>query len=331
MSALFILLFSGVTHVAIDKKVPITKNEILRVDGFIVDLEYFMDTTIDRVSFDTLQFTVDYLNTTEYYSNYTAVFLSCFNKSYFDDGGLPVNCSWTGENISFMERIQPVLSNASFIYNISIANSWPEVTFRQYDSYAIEVNATMVFTIERPDMRWDVPLQRSRIVNFKGVTDPATVGTSFERRIQYAPRGGDLLRVGDMGGNVTRIQDFVDNGYYYRDLKGLSFLDSLEGVNLTSTNETHTYGINAFVPAVNATGDSLYKGFETSYILYHYTSNLTFTNPSNLVRFNETTGINSSLIFNKLYALNDLQVNDTSLLLSVNGCCDAVNCDPNCG
>ncbi len=331
MSALFILLFSGATHVALDKNVPITKNEVLQTDGFIADLEYFIDTTIDRVSFDTLAFTVSYLNTTSFYPNYTTVFLSCFQQGYFYDGGVLQNCSWTNENISFTKRIAPILSNASDIYNVTLQHGLPKVTFRQYDAYAIEVNVSIPFSVDRLGMQWNVSLQESRIVDFTGITDPATIGTSYKRKIHYAPHGGDLFRAGTIGGNISLIQEFITKGYYYRDFTGLSFLDILEGRNLTNTSGYSLFGINAFVPPFNATGTSLYKNNQTTMTLYQYTSKLTFTNPSFLVRFNQSTGINSSLIFNKYYVLNNLQVSDTSQLLAVADCCDASGCNPNCG
>jgi len=330
MSALFILLFSGLTHVALDRDVPIIKTDVLRLDGFIVDLSYYMDTIIDKVTYDVLVFTVDYLNTTPYYTNYTEVFASCFASGYFDDGGSFQDCSWSGENISFSYQLQPLLGNASDLYGVTIDYQFNNVTFRQFDAYTLEVNVSTIFTLSKPNLLWTVPVTRSRQIKFTGIIDPATRGTSYERTIQYAPGIGDLFQAGVIAGDTSRLAEFIDEGYYFRDRTGLSFLDTLEGKNLTNTTANNPFGINAFIPLTNTTGYSLYGGNQTSMVLYHYTSNLTFTNPDSLIRFADGRGINSSLIFHRLYVLDTLQFNDTSILLPVVDCCDAMGCDPAC-
>lgn len=331
MSALFILIFSGASHVPLDKNVEISKIDILSVDDFISNLDYFVDATIDKVTYDTLQFSVDYLPTIGNYTPYDDYFTSCFTKGYIIDGSV-VSCSFvSGENISFTKQLRPILSNASAMYDIALSHTEPEVTFRQYDAYLVEVNVSLYFSLVKQNFSWSVPVTRSRIVDFSGLTDPATVNTPYERTIRYLPNEGDLWRTGNFNGNTTTIATFIHKGYYFRDFTGLSLVELLEGKLLTNTSEHHYLGINAFVPLENATGGALYRSNQTSMVLYHYTSGLTFTESDTLVRFKDVTGINSSLIFNKYYVLNNLRVTNTSLLLEVGDCCGPTSCDPTCG
>lgn len=332
MSTLFILLFSGVSHVALDERARIAQYDILYINDFVGDLDQFVDSSASMATFATLD---DLAFQAPISVSANDAFLSCFENGTFDGG---IDCDGDPNpaiNHSFNSAFNQFLTLAKTAYDVDLTLNVIDFSFRQVSNYYVETNVTCEINISHLGASWSRTIFSSQEISIVGVTDPLTVGTSYERSITLWPGVfAEGQRIDYFFSNYTRLEVFTSGEYYFIDETAPSFLDMLED-NFPDNSSGYLFnplGIGSFIPD-NYTP---YPGSTISYVLYQNASGMTF-NSDDLRRIN-VTGIDTDFAIPLTYIQDVMGAHNGSCpggvdpeIFNVTGCCTALGCDPNCG
>lgn len=331
MSVLFILLFSGASHVALDERAKIAQYNILYINDFVGDLDQFVDSSSNMATFATLNDLAFWAPI----SNPNNAFLSCFENGTLNNGTSCVNYENSATNHSFGAVFSQFSDLAKKAYDVDLTLNVINVSFRQVGTYYVETNVTCEVNVSHFDASWSRTIFSSQKVSIVGVTDPLTVKTSYQRPITLWPgRFAEAQRIDYIRNNFTKLGIFVSGQYYFIDKSAPSFIDMLEGEfpkNASGYNFS-SFGIGSFIPD-NYTP---YLGLNTSYVLYQNTSGMTF-NSDDLRRIN-VSNINTNFSIPLTYIQNVMGSSGSCSgdvkpeIFNVTSCCTSSGgCNPNCG
>lgn len=331
MSVLFILLFSGASHVALDERAKVVSYDVLYINQFIGELDRFVESS-SRV---TSAIVLDALAVKSPVPNATESFLSCFMNSTYFNGTDIVECHDLG-NVSFPAYFNSFVDLAQVAYDIEVNLTIVNVTFRQVEPYFIENNITCVINVTHLGASWTRYVESSQEVSIIGLQDPLLVNTPFNRSIRWwdGPNARNQ-EIYFIQSNYSKLERYASNGFYIRDRAAPSYIDMLEGTlpDNGSGYEFNTFGLASFIPD-NATP---YIGNRSSWLSYHYTAGFTFDS-FDLKRINFTgIGTNFSLPIDYLKVNMDAYSGNCPggvdpEIFNVTGCCfNNSGCDPNCG
>jgi len=345
MSILFILIFSNLTHVPLDRKTPIVVSEITRIDTFVKDFDQLVINAIDQsaygslAQFALLQQQIHEANQSQYFDNFTDSFESCFEgTTYSYSSSVPNSdnfpCSSAGiisggYNFSFSNYLDSVFAAASTTFNISISYGGIEANLVPSNNpFDLTLNVSMLVNLSRDDYSWNRFINVQRKISIDGVDHPLIVG----RKIKVNPMlGGRNFGIGDSRfRDPVKIAEFIDGGYYFRDNRSPSFVDLFEG-NIPGAgglpSADNYLGITSFLPA-NMTYlpvGNVYVGNFSSSLEYDYL-NSTAYNPDDLRRL-DYAGLNNNQIFTADY-IEYLGFNlGDGVVLDVAGECDDSGCN----
>lgn len=341
ISAFFILVFASMTRVPLDKSVDRVEAEVLSLNDVVLDFETIVESSVETSSLQILNFSVDYLNGTNYFLDFRDFFDTCFRygtfNDYYDSVTPTKMCSSYGLDVSIGQQLEKVFTQTEHIHDLEISMSHLVYSMDLYDAYSLEVNLTILLDIKlnslKKNIAWKRKIDISQQVDFTGIIDPASIGTNFLRRIRYGPEGRTFSRVGFDGNNVTVINylnkhssDNTYSPYYFLDDSGPSLFERMQG-NKTETFdlvESRRFGIATFIPPVNQSGDSLYL-VNISMVDHHYDWG---ANPADtfLRLFNSTSGINSNITLYYHYVIQGMDFFEVDLE-HAQGNCDVDGCE----
>lgn len=272
MSVLFILIYSQVTHVPLDKDSPVIKTEIGRLDTFVKDFDELVNNAIDRTAYQTLeqfsllQQTIYATNASVYFENVSAAFIGCFeseefvyNSSYSSIPCFTGNTSSTlaGENFtfSFNAYMQSLILAAEDLYGADIALG-PVIADVEFGTNAFElvVHVQTTIAIEKESYSWNRFIDVYRTVEIQGISHPLFEG----RRIRHQPYDiGNTFNLSRFEGDPDKVVEFITSSYYFVDKRAPSLFDIYEGNFSDITN--NSFGISSilddsFSPDASATG-----------------------------------------------------------------------------
>lgn len=341
MSILFILIFSNLTHVPLDRKVPITTSELTRVNAFVDDFDHLVVNAIDQsaygslAQFALLQQNIFSVNQSQFFDNFSNSFESCFEGTTYSysssvpgSQALPCYSSATGVNFSFDHYVDNLFTLASTTFNVSI--NYSDVKAQLIPSnnpFDLRLNVSLLVHISRADYSWDRYINVQRDISIDGVDHPLIKG----RKIRVSPMiGGRNFGLGDTRFHDTAlIANFINGGYYFRDNRSPSFIDLFEG-NIPSPGGISTannlMGITSFLPANESfiPLNDVYVGNYSSSVEYDYLAGNAY-NPDDLRRLNYVD-INVSQIFPAAYLeYMGFDLNEGVVEL-VSGHCDNSGC-----
>ncbi|MCA9478300.1 MAG: hypothetical protein KC535_04085 [Nanoarchaeota archaeon] len=330
MSVFFIILFSGLSRVPLDKDVDTVEGQVLSLNDIVLDFTTLLEGAAETSALQILNFSVDHLNGSNYFPSFPEFFNSCFLTGTFYDYNDSVQkvCSSYGKNVSFPEQAAQVLSLTGGVYNLDIQTTYLSHSLSLHDAYSLEINESVLLDIrlnsKTKNIAWNRKVDFSQQVDFIGITDPASIGTNYTRTIRPKPGERTFTRVG-FAGDPSIVADYVDNTYYFIDQTGPSFFERMQG-NKTETFDlvdSNSFGLATFIPAYNQSGDSLYVS-SISFIDHHYDWG---AHPdSTLLRFfNSSSGVNRNITLYRNYVIQGMGFNESQLEL-VNGNCDASGC-----
>lgn len=334
MSTLFILLFSGASHVALDERAKIAQYDVSYINDFVGDLDQFVDSSSNMATFATLN---DLAFQAPISVSAKTAFLSCFENGTFYDGSSNLDCDGNSSiNHSFRAVFAQFSSLAKKAYDIDLTLNLINFSFRQVDTYYVETNVSCEINVTHLGASWSRTIFSSQKISIIGVTDPLTVGTSYQRPITLWPGAfAEGQNIAYFHSNYTHLEIFVSGGYYFIDETAPSLLDMLEGnfpVN-DSGYKFNSLGIGSFIPD-NYTP---YPGVHTSYVLYQNASGMTFTS-DDLRRIN-VTGLNTNFSIPLTYIQDVMHAYNGNCpggvdpeIFNVTTCCNYVSgCNPACG
>lgn len=350
MSALMIVLFSGLTHVALNKDVDIIKTEIARFGTLAKSLDYFSNTALDTAGYMFFNNSADklyqdcYVDSLPncYFTNYTEAFLDCLNVGVYNGW----NCSYKGNekfNMSYYSRIKNLTNMLEERYSDLIINvTKPQLTVRQSGPYIFELNSELIIIMKRPGYSWKRFFNITRELSVVGMRDPALAARGMNKTIIVNGAEGDLVTVASLDADsTTKFAEIVNESYYFRDnITGLSITEMFEGIELNSVlGDSHPNGINSILPlklVENATG-YLENRSTTSLLEHHFLKGFEFTDLNSLYRFKNYYGVDDDIILeaNFFYRAGVPALN----YFNVPGCCGNDNdtygldgaCDITCG
>lgn len=334
MSVLMILLFSGLVRIPLDKDVTSSVAGAKQLSGFVDMVDYSVSVALHQATFDILEAMVVYHGGSNFFVDANRSFLDCFVTGTFDpdDDGTYQPCSV--ENISFTNNLDELtnLSDAAFDANMTFAVK--EVSFAQSSTYAVGVDAVVLVSIEKGDYSWDKLVSLSEEISIVGVTDPLLLRIGVSRPIQFRPgEFGQLIRVDFFRNNFTMLDEFIDNGYYYRDNSSHSFIDMLQGDIPANESEYRPYGVGSFIPEPS----SNYLDNNTALVEYQYFGQIHYGVPTygeGDLRRIDGFSISDDFLLSASY-LEDKMDGDptTPSLLDVQGCCfnPPLRCQYPCG
>lgn len=264
MSILFILIFSSMTHVPLDRKVPIIKAEVSRVDSFVKDFDRLVINAVDRAAygslaqFSLLQQEISSVSSTYYFENFTESFESCFEgttyvyNSAINATPLPCDSSITlpgvGYNFSFSKYVSDLFFLASKTFNVSISYDNVDAELSQQSPFELTIDLSMNVYIERSGYSWNRFIVIQRHVPMNGMAHPIIAN----RTIQYPPYPiGHNYKIARFNGDQSAVRDFIQNDYYFNDNRSPSVIDLFNGnlPNSTGFPENSPYGIASILPA----------------------------------------------------------------------------------
>lgn len=338
LSLFFILLFSGITRVSLDNDVDQTETQIMLLNDIVLDFPSLVEGAIETSTLRILNFSVDHLNGSNYFPSFPEFFNSCFvNGTFYDYDDLTKKyCSSYGLNVSFNQQLEDVFALTGELYNLNIDVSSIEHDMYLWDAYSLGVNVSVFidinFSSQVKHIAWQRNIVVSQQVDFIGITDPASIGTNYVRKIRYKPEisGVSLekrtfTRVG-FEGDANLVGEYINNTYYFIDVSGLSIIERMQGNQTTTFNleDANEFGIATFIPSYNQSGDSLYIA-NISMIDHHYDWGAKASD-SFLRFFNEPSDINRNVTIYDLYVITGMGFSEADLV-SVQGHCDANGCE----
>ena len=329
MSLFFIMLFSSVGRAPLDSDLPRIKTQIDSVNNVVVDLEEHIGNSIDSSTYQILNFSASYLNGTNYFPDFFTFFKSCFETGVFFDtyDARTKLCSVFGHNVSFNFLLGKTLNIASSVHKLNLNATFVDTSVGMFDAYALEINATVYLDIssvaDSEPFSWHRTLLISREVNFNGITDPASVGTDFVRKIRYRQDKRSFARSG-FNGNLNLISLYINHSYYYLDPSGTSFVDRMEGRHISSfdLNDSNPLGIATLLPAYNQSAGSLFRP-NASMVDHHYDWGSKIS--PEFLRIVDDPSISENITLYRTYAEQGLGI-DPALLLSASVYCDEDGC-----
>lgn len=331
LSLFFILLFSGLSRVPLNKEVAINQAEVSYLNDVILDLDSLVISSAETSSLKILDFSVNYLNGTNYFPSYEDFFNDCFIRGEFYDtyDTQWKLCSSTSENVSFVRLVEEVFRLTGEVYNLDINITHIEHNVSLFDAYSLaigaEVDVQAKLRSQKKNVAWDREIIVSSQVDFNGIRDPASIGTVYERKIIHKPDERTFARINFKGSQLL-VQEYINNTYYFVDQSGPSFFDRMEGTLTDSFNlgDSNPYGLATFIPAYHpVTGASLYIQ-NVSMVDHHYDWGAT-PQPDLLRFFNQSQGINPNVTIYATYALQGLGFDEEDLEY-VEGNCDPSGC-----
>ncbi len=341
MSLLFVLFFSSITHVPLDRKAPIVKEEVGQVDSFVKDIDRLVVNAIDQSAYGSLaQFALleeqlYNINATYFFENFSQSFEDCFegttydyNSSIANATNLPCDSTGTlpaGRNFSFSHYIEDLFYSAETLYDVNLSYSNVHAKLIPSDNpFYLRVNVSLDVVISRKDYSWNRPISVARDISINGIAHPLIMN----RTIKVSPEfGGENFHLNRFNGNVSKVAEFITKGYYFIDNRSPSLVDLFNG-NIPGTGGFTTanlYGIGSFIPA-NATYSwgPAYTGNTSSSVEYDYINRNGY-DPNNLRRLS-SPDININQTFPKEYitamgfSLNGSDVKDVAGQCDDNGC-----------
>lgn len=338
MSVFFILVFSSTTHVPLDNDVDQVYGEVQLLNDVVLDLPTLVESAVESSSLQILNFSVDHLNGSNYFPSFKNFFSSCFETGYFFDytDSLDKICSLSNTDVSFTKLLNDIFHLTGEVYNLDISIISVNHSMYPSDAYSLEVDATVVVDIKliskKKNIAWKRKISVSQQIDYTGITDPASIGTNFVRKIVFHPGvypnpdKRTFTRVG-FNGDFNLVQDYISNTYYFVDKTGPSFIDRMEGKQTEDflLIESNEFGIATFISPFNESGDSLYiEG--VSMIDHHYDWGAK-PDIDYLRFFNSTSGINRNITLYYSYAIAGLFFDDSVDLEDFEGNCDGSGCE----
>ncbi|MBN1175450.1 hypothetical protein JXA48_02290 [Candidatus Woesearchaeota archaeon] len=346
MSALFIIMFSGLTHVALNKDVEIIETEIARFGTLAESLDYFVHKSLDTSGFIILHNSAQKLyedcggspTPACYFSNFTQTFYDCLDVGESSDGwDCMGDIDPPNHNASYkaqLEFLADELENRYADLQINISDT--KVGVRQSGPYTFELTAEVELAMIRPGYSWDRFFNVTREVNVMGMNDPALSAFRINKSILVHPTEGELMTVASLSGNYYRIAQVVNDSYYIRDNRsGISITEMFEGVRLvTPNNDTHPFGITCVLPLdLVEDGSGVLQNRDNRSLLEHqFLGDFLFTGGNTLFRFDDENfyGVDDDIIvdsgfFARLSILNFKYVGNCcrdSQYYGVDGACD---------
>lgn len=351
MSVLFVVLFGGLTHVALDKDVDIIETEIARFGLLAKSLDYFIHISLDSAGYQFLDASVDKLYTecggnptpSCYYSDYMAAFNACLTYGTYKGW----NCTKDGsliQNASYKAQLDNLTDILEERYNdLTVNSSKIFLSVSQIDPYTFRLTAQLNIVVERPNYKWDRYFNVSRDISIFGMRDPALAAKGYNHTIKVAPNVGDIYSIATFNSKRHTLLNATNNSYYFRDnMTGLSLVEMFEGVNITSlSGENHPFGINSILPLklVEDEFGNLTNRSNISLVETHFIGNFTFDTIHSRYRLNPSAfpGVDDDIIFGSKFILR-LGLKAEELLL-VSDCCGVSNstygndgaCNSTCG
>lgn len=261
MSILFILIYSQVTQVPLDKDSPVIKTEIGRLDTFVKDFDELVNNAIDRTAYQTLeQFSLlqrtmyDNTSGSVYFENVSAAFIGCFESQEFvynsSFSSIPcftgnTSASSTTDNFtfSFKSYMENLTTTAQTLYgaNITMGDVVADVDFAT-NAFEVVVHVQMLITITKESYSWNRFVDVYRTVELQGISHPL-----FEdRRIRHQPYdSGTTFSLSRFNGDTNKVAEFINNSYYFVDTSAPSLFDLYEGNFTQQTN--NSFGISSIL------------------------------------------------------------------------------------
>lgn len=260
MSALFIVIFSSLTHVPLNKNVDIIETEISRFGSLAESIDYFVSSSLSTSSYLFLNASVDKIYTncdadfsktpTQQFNDFLGTFKSCLEDS--KDGGwdcnpknIPFrNMSYEFQLNSFVEELENRYGGLDLIV------STPEIDVELASAFSFNVMAKVNVQMNRDGYSWNRYFDITREIPVIGLNDPSLAARCKLQPITLHPDYSTLLTVASLASSNSRIYDVVENGYYFRDKKtGLSLVSMFEGdlLNVGTGEENDDYGINSIL------------------------------------------------------------------------------------
>lgn len=333
MSALFIMLFSGASHLAYDRNVKTTETAIETTDQFVTDLEQFSEEGARETARENLLELIKYHNNTNEFENFTRSFEDCFLTGTFKanySSGTTMNCS-DSSNTSYESTMKKIFDIAQTAYDINITHKNANVTITLSSPFQYKVTTTSIVEIEKErggigNYGWTRDLVTTVYLDVTGMPDPLSMNTPYERTIKLHP-DKDMFqgRVSNIDGNLNLLAEYINNSYFIIDQTAPTLTQILEG-NIVPEEGDYEYGNNSF-GITSYLNVSDYQDNETAMTEYRY----------DVIKFNckrlrriDHANISDDLIFERKYLIGYLNISD-SKLLDVCDCCDEKGCAENCG
>lgn len=267
MSALFVLMFSGSLHVALDENQATEAAKIAKLDELVNDLPIYVDSVAEKSGFEALRFLVYYYDGQYDLDNFNYSYLACIRNGTFDNFHEPMAepydvlpysaVGWTycdmtegrtpiEKNISVPAQLNKLFFEASKLYNAKVNYTGLYVNFTQQDAYTLVINISLEVTVESEDnVIFVKPINRLREIFIKGMPDPLLMNTGYPRDIKFKEGvSGPLMRPEFFQGDLDLLREYIEDGLYFKDIEAPSFIDMLEG----NWDKKSLFGINSFVP-----------------------------------------------------------------------------------
>lgn len=344
MTVVFVLLFSSLTHIALNTDTEIEIAHVERIDELVSDLDDLVLMTVDSSTYRVLNFSIAHIETDGFFTDYPTVFEECFISGQFEEGGTITNCTYGTENVSFPAKLDDLFEKIGDEYNLSINHTFVNASYGQNEPYALYVNFTLLVDVQGDNFAWHRFLNLSREISILGMTDPLTARTSYKRPIQVLPEAGQFvststLNVGEEPAlfeqSMRVLQEIMNNSYYFIDKTGLSIAERFENYSIPGDElfaERSDIGITSFVPWNVTAGTSLHLN-ETSKVQHHYTAGYQFEFDK-LRRLNSQItgmgGFDHNLTIHEDYLTFELGISPF-YFLEVEGCCTETGCILTCG
>lgn len=318
MSILFILLFSSLVHVSLDEKAKLSQYSIERTEKFFDLFPLYYNTALDISGTKTL----NYLVSKAPLDNFTESFEHCLLTGKMNDYTME-NCSLNPEDDSTLESILSEISNmASAIYRGNCTINVLEINVEQESAYKLSVTSKVKILFQKHDfIVWDMIFDLNKKLSIVGITNPM-IKDYANIPIQYGV--DELFTKQEFNGNISRIKDYVINGYTFVDSNSSSFIDAIEGRILEGTYEPSPLGLNLFIP--NKFPDGTYSYVENrSMFALDYIQDK-YYDKTDLRLINDLTLKKTNLTF-YVYDLILMNLTSPSMLYATDDChCDNKGC-----
>lgn len=336
MSALFIILFSGLTHVALNKQTEISEAEIIRFSSLAESLDYFVNMALETSGYLFLNSSVDRLEhnclptptSGCFFTNYMDSFNNCLATSY--DSQQDWNCSPEGAvdfNMSYKSQLEYLASKIEERYDgVSINISKTHTSVKNTGPYTFELNGQVHVSLTKKGYSWNRFFNITREISIIGMKDPSLAIKNINQTIRVFPVEGELITVASLSGRYEDIAKIVNESYYFRDnVSGLSIVEQFQGVKLENlTSESHPFGINSVIKPLYP---QPYRN-QTSLLEQHYVSELYLPVGQRLYRFDPDKfyGVDDDIIVHEDFFLR-LGITDFK---RVGNCCNDDGCIDTC-
>ena len=326
MSALFIMIFSGASHLAYDRNVKTKETGIGTTDQFVKDLEEFSKEGAKETGRQVLHALITYHNGTNNFTNFTRSFEDCYLTGTFKQkypGGKRLNCSDGTSNLSYHTIMKDIFDMARETYDANITHKNINVSISQSSPYDFKIKTKSTVRIEKErggigDYGWTRHLDTTALLDFTIMPDPLSRDTEYERKIITHPETGRFEgRASNVNGNLSLLAEYINNSYFLIDQTAPTIVQMLEGKVRHEIGDyewgNNSYGITSYL------NESHYHNNRTAMVEYRYKTRA-FDDCTELRRIDHPN-ISDDIIFEREYLLATLNITDARHL-EVCDCCD---------